>query len=210
MRMIAVLLSTLVLAACQDSPPTPEAPAPIAPEEASAAPAGDPAPEATSVLADPFRDLGWTAVSKDGSTALEQTHLGGGKCQRSCKVGPEGGKEVWKAQGCIGKRIDLRFVGNGCERVVILHQLPDVRSGERWEQVAVGHVYRKDRLEYPIAAAGAVRDFKKIRSAGNTFYWLAGALEQPGPAPGYSADGAAVEFVTVDGKKQSIPLIAGK
>ncbi len=203
MPRIALLVAALVLTACRD--PAPPEPVAISEPEPEPAPVAEPTPTDEG----PFRDLGWSAVSADGSAVLMQTHVGGGKCKRTCNDSPQG-KAVWTADGCIGKRIDLRFVGNGCERVVVLHQLPKVASGERWETVAVGHVYRQEKLEYPIAAAGAVRDFKKIRGAGSTFYWLAGALEQPGPAPRYSADGSAVEFVTLDGKQQSIPLIAGK
>lgn len=156
-----------------------------------------------------FHALSWTAVSQDGTAVLMQTHLGGGKCRRTCNDG-EGGQEVWSADGCIARQIDLRFVSNDCEKVAVLHQLPEVRRGERWQQVPVAHVYARARLEYPVAAAGAVRDFKKIKSAGTTFYWLQGALGQPGPAPRYADDGSAVEFVTADGNAQRIPLTAPK
>lgn len=207
MRWTAALCAlVLTLTGCKDGSEQSAPP----PAPADAGWAGDvPAMEATAPDDGPFRDLSWTAVSADGTATLTQSHIGGAKCRRTCNDGP-GGAEVWSAEGCIGKRIDLRFVGNGCERVVVLHQLPTVPSGRRWEEVEVGHVYNRDRLDYAIQAAGAVRDFKKIRSAGNTFYWLAGALDLPGQAPAYSADGAAVELTTVDGKQQSIPLGAGK
>lgn len=203
MRRIA-LMTWLVLSGCREAPAAGSAPPEVAEQPADAG-----APEVTgsetSEARDPFRDLGWTAVSQDGTAALTQTHVGDGKCVRSCTDAPEG-REVWRAEGCIGKRLDLRFVGNDCEKVAVLHQLPEVRSGESWRKVRVAHVYARDRLAYPVEAAGAVQDLKKLRSAGSTFYWLQGALGQPGPGPRYSADGAAVEFVTLDGRAQAIPL----
>jgi hypothetical protein len=211
LKTVCVLLVGALCAGCKDDPP----PAPARTVDAvitrpgeSPPPADAPVqtmPAATSDADDPFRDLNWTAVSQDSTAVLMQTHVGDGRCKRVCNDSPNG-KELWSADGCIGKKIDLRFVANDCGKSVVLHQLPEVKNGARWQEVEVAHVYKEGAQAYAVNAAGAVRDFKKIRSAGNTFYWLSGALNIPGAPPRYSADGDAVEFTTVDGKKQSIPL----
>jgi hypothetical protein len=204
---IAVVISiTLCLGGCRNDPPPPPAPEPATPvTPAAEAEEKQPTAIATPEADDPFRDFNWSAVSSDGTAVLMQTHVGNAKCRRTCNDAP-GAKEVWSADGCVGKRIDLRFVANDCGKAVVLHQLPEVKGGQRWQEIEVAHVYKQGTLAYAVDAAGAVRDFKKIRSAGTTFYWLAGALNVPGVPPKYSADGNAVEFATVDGKKQSIPL----
>lgn len=155
----------------------------------------------------PYKDLSWSTVSQDGSAVLSQSADLGGRCRRVCNAAPSG-SELWNAEGCIGERIDLRFVSNDCEKVVVLHQLPKTTaSSANWPQVEVAHVYTRGKLDYAVAAGGAVRNFRQIRSAGTTFYWLAGALGVPGERPHYAPDGSAVLFTTVDGTAQSIPLV---
>jgi len=170
-------------------------------------PEAEPAPEAPAD--DAYRDLRWTAVSENGTAVLAQTPDAAGKCRRVCTGA--GNAAVWSADGCIGKRIDLRFVSNDCEKVVVIHQLPEVSADSRqWPQAEVVHVYKRGDKDYAVPAGGAVRDWKRVRSAGTTFYWLAGALGQPGTAPRYSAGGTAVEFDTVDGNHNSVSLVSKK
>ena len=202
MRSFAVVMALAAcasLAACKGEKASPPPP-PVAPH-ARAQPTAAPAPEPD----DPHRDLNWSTVSADASALLTQEHLGPDDCLRRCKDGP-GGKEIWSARGCIGNQLDLRFVANDCGKVVVLHPLPKARATQLWKRVMVAHVYERDQLAYAVAAGAVVRDWKQIRSAGNTFYWLAGAMDVPGPAPRYSADGTAVVIETIDGKQQSIPL----
>ena len=156
----------------------------------------------------PYKDLSWSAVSQDGTAVLSHSANETGKCRRWCNDAPNA-SELWNAEGCIGEKIDLRFISNDCEKVVILHQLPKATAhAANWPQVEVGHVYTRGKLDYAVAAGGAVRNFRQIRSAGTTFYWLAGALGVPGERPRYAPDGAAVLFTTVDGTAQSIPLVS--
>jgi len=158
----------------------------------------------------PYKELSWSTVSQDGTAVLSQSADATGKCRRWCNGAPNG-SELWNAEGCIGEKIDLRFVGNDCEKVIVLHQLPKTTaSSANWPQVEVAHVYTRGKLDYAVVAGGAVRNFRQIRSAGTTFYWLAGALGVPGERPRYAPDGSAVLFTTVDGTAQSIPLAAAR
>jgi hypothetical protein len=169
------------------------------PEPAEAAPGEESEPAGSDL----GRELSWTAVSPDNQVALIQTGDLRGQCTARCSR-THAGQELWTASKCFGKRIDLRFISNDCERVVVIHQLP--RAAGIPQTTVVGQVFRRDKLDYTINAGATVRDWKKVRSAGTSFYWLAGVLGVPGTAPGYAADGSAVELETIDGKKHSIPL----
>lgn len=172
--------------------------------EAPAAPAPAPAEPATDESQnDVYR---WTTVSADGTAVISHGSDGQGKCRRTCTDAP--GAEVWSAEGCIAKRHDLRFVANDCGKVVVLYQLPEVKVSERerWRQAPVIRVYAREKLDREVTAAGAVRDWKAVRSAGTTFYWLGGALGQPGLAPRYSSDGNAVELQSIDGQAYKMTL----
>ena len=149
-----------------------------------------------------IRDLQWTTVSNDSKGVVNHVADRNFRCTVTCTVGEE---ERWSMTTCLGKRLDLRFVSNDCDKLVILHQLPKVLGS--WSAAEVAHIYKRGVLEYAVQAGGVVRDEKKLRSAGTTFYWLAGVLGIPGVAPRYAADGSAVEFDTVDGKQQSIPFV---
>ena len=148
------------------------------------------------------RDLQWNAVSEDTKAVVQQSADRSFRCTATCLVGEE---ERWTSSSCLGKRIDLRFVSNDCEKLVVLHQLPKVTGDRRAAEVA--HIYKRGVLEYAVNAGGVVPDEKKLRSAGTTFYWLAGALGIPGTAPHYAAGGSGVEFDTVDGRHQTIPFV---
>jgi hypothetical protein len=115
------------------------------------------------------------------------------------------GPPSWSSRECLGKTIDLRFISNDCERVVVLHKLPE--GGLDWKSRPVAHVYNRGTLDYPVAAGATVRNWSKIQSAGTSFYWLQGVLAIPGREPRYNASGNAVELETIDGKTQLIPLV---
>lgn len=199
--LMPLLCAAAVVAACskesgqpafEPKPPpaaaTAEAPAAAKPEE----------PE----LPQEVRDLQWNAVSEDTKAVVQQTADRSFRCTASCLIGEA---EQWTSSSCLGKRIDLRFVSNDCQKLVVLHQLPKVTGDRRAAEVA--HIYKRGVLEYAVNAGGVVPDDKKLRSAGTTFYWLAGALGIPGAAPHYAADSSGVEFDTVDGRHQAIPFV---
>jgi len=209
---LATLLSLALLAfACSSKdeaapPPPPPPPAAAAAPPAAAAPAA--APPAGSDETDPARqELNWTAVSPDNQMALIQTGDLRRKCVAECTK-THAKQMVWRAEKCFGTRIDLRFVSNDCEKVVVIHQLP--KASGIPQQTVVGEVFHRDKRKYTINAGATVKDWSKVRSGGTTFYWLAGTLGMPGPPPRYSADGQAVELETVDGAKHSIPLTVTK
>jgi hypothetical protein len=187
-----------------ESPP-PEDPAAAA--EAPTAPAATPEPAPGTESDSKKTELSWTAVSPDDQAALIQTGDLRGQCVAECSKG-HGAEKLWRAEKCFGTKLDLRFISNDCEKVVVLHQLP--RSAGIPQQTVVGEVFQRDKRKYTINAGATVKDWSKVRSGGNTFYWVAGTLGMPGTAPHYSADGQAVELETVDGKKHSIPLTVTK
>lgn len=202
-RGLALTIAAALLCSCKSEKPPPPAAGPPA-AEVSPEPAGSasaPAPE--SARGDPSEELNWTAVSPDNQMALIQNGDLRGQCTARC-TRTHTNEVLWTGNRCFGKRIDLRFVSNDCEKVVVIHQLP--KASGIPQTTVVGQVFKKDKLDYTINAGATVRDWKKVRSAGTSFYWLAGVLGVPGTAPAYTADGNAVALETIDGKKHTIPL----
>ncbi len=202
---LALKLLPITLALCMACSKESDAPQlPTRPPPTAAAPEAKPsAPEPPEQeLPQEVRDLHWTAVSNDSKAAVRQEADLTFRCTATCTVGEE---ERWSTSTCLGKRIDLRFVSDDCEKVVVLHQLPKVSGSRSAAEVAL--IYKRGVLEYAVQTGGVVRDESKLRSAGTTFYWLAGALGIPGAPPRYTADGSGVEFDTIDGKRQTIPFV---
>lgn len=193
----AVLGLALTSLGCKEQPPSPVA-SPAPPPVAT-----PPPPEANPDVPASIRSLRWETVSEDARSVLTQTADLQSRCVTACTVG---GKALWSGTTCMGQRIDLRFVGNDCERAVVLHHLP--RAASRWQTTEVVHSYLRGQLDLTLQAGGVVRDGQKIQSAGSTFYWLSGAAGRPGPPPRYANGGQAVEFETVDGSRYAIPLTA--
>jgi len=198
-----VPLSIALIAACSKK----EAPAPPPPPPAEAADAPAPpepaAPQAGDRAEGIKQDLDWTTVSPDDQVALIQTGDLRGRCVAECSK-THAKQQLWRTEKCFGTKLDLRFISNDCEKVVVIHQLP--KASGIPQQTAVGEVFHRDKREYAINAGATVKDWSRVRSAGSTFYWVAGTLGMPGTPPRYSADGQAVELTTVDGTKHSIPL----
>jgi hypothetical protein len=204
------LALSLSLAACSSKEgPAPPPPPPPPKEEPAPAPAPPPAPPPApgEEIESTKQELNWTAVSPDNQVALTQTGDLRGKCVVEC-VRTHSKEQLWRADKCLGTRIDLRFISNDCEKVVVIHQLP--KASGIPQQTAVGEVFRRDKRQYVINAGATIKDWSKVRGGGTTFYWLAGVLGMPGTAPHYTADGQAVELWTVDGKQHSIPLTVTK
>jgi hypothetical protein len=205
---LALPLSLVLITACSKGAPAQLPPPP--PAEATAPPAATPAPAAAPPAEETEStkvDLNWTAVSPDDQVALVQTGDLRGACVAECSK-THAKQQLWRADKCFGTRLDLRFISNDCEKVVVLHQLP--KAAGIPQQTVVGEVFRRDKRQYTINAGATVKDWSKVRSGGTTFYWAAGTLGMPGAPPRYSADGQAVELTAVDGTKHSIPLTVTK
>ncbi|MGQ0506676.1 MAG: hypothetical protein ACT4TC_15295 [Myxococcaceae bacterium] len=149
------------------------------------------------------RDRTWVTVSANNQALLRQLGKADGFCETKCTIADQ---VIWESNLCLGKKLDLRFVGNDCEKAAVMHQLPEPNPDP--SEAVLVHVYRRGALEYPVHTRGVVRSPKASRPTGSSFYWIAGALGQPGSPPRYSADGNRVEFETLDGKKQNVPLLA--
>ncbi len=144
----------------------------------------------------------WFAVSANSKAVVTHSGEPTGRCKVSCAVGEE---EKWSGNTCLAKKLDLRFVSNDCEKLVVMHQLPV--QEKVWQATALIHIYRRGAPEYEVAAGGVWKSPKSLKRTGSSFYWIAGALDQPGQAPRYSEDGTAVEFETLDGRRQRVSLL---
>jgi hypothetical protein len=152
--------------------------------------------------ADELATLRWTAYSPSGKLELRHSATGPARCQVECIELP-GEARRWRAEVCLGKSLDFRFLSDDGERVVVLHPAPAL--AERWDHSEVAHVYRRGQLEYAVSA-GTV-----LKSSGNSsriLSWLGGTLGRPGQPPRFSTDRTRVEFDTLEGKTLHIPLIA--
>jgi hypothetical protein len=187
----------VLLAACKK-----EAPPPAPSDVPAAAPAANAEPPpAPDLEGDP--ELKWFAVSSNSKAVVTHVGQSTGRCKVNCMVGET---EHWTSANCLGRKLDLRFVSNDCEKLVVMHQLPEV--DKNWAATALIHIYRKGAPEYVVAVGGIWKTPKALKATGSSFYWMAGALEQPGEPPRYSADGNTVEFDTLDGRRQTVSLLA--
>ncbi len=167
--------------------------------------ADDPAPaSAKRDSPDEDRLQNWLIVSPNGKVTVEQAAQGAEGAESCVVTAKRGSSALWTADSCLGTTLDFRFVGNDGQRLVVLHKLPVADHGDRAAEVA--HVYGEGKLEYAVHAAGAVRNWKLLRHSGTSLLWLEGVMGVEGKAPAYSAAGDAVEFTTIDGAAQKIPL----
>jgi len=153
------------------------------------------------------REYSWESRSPDESATLVQSYLGNERCQVACKNA--GDKEVWSSEVCLAKRIDLRFLSNDCERVIVMHQIP--KPQRRWQLLEVAHVYKRGaEPDWTVQAGGMFREESAMRRNGSSYYWLGGALNVPGNPPKYTPDGKGVAYETIDGKSYVMPLVPQK
>jgi len=205
---LALSLSIALIAACSKKEPPPPPPPPPPAETAAAPEPPEPAAPPVNEAADKRKqDLDWTEVYPDDQVALIQTGDLRGMCTAECSK-THAKQQLWRADKCFGTKLDLRFISNDCEKVVVIHQLP--KASGIPQQTVVGEVFHREKREYTINAGATVKDWSKVRSGGTTFYWVAGVLGMAGTAPRYSADGQSVELMAVDGTKHSIPLTVKK
>src|SRR6185436_11010805 len=93
------------------------------PVEAATSPPERTAPQVSEEVERTKQDLDWTAVSPDDQVALVQTGDLRGKCVAECSK-THAKQQLWRAEKCFGTKLDLRFISNDCEKVVVIHQLP--------------------------------------------------------------------------------------
>ena len=78
---------------------------------------------------------------------------------------------------------------------------------QAWRAAQVMRVYKKDKLDYPVVGVAAMKEEKLMKGSAS---WLKGCYGIPGEAPHYTADGSAVEYEMINGKKGSVPLSGEK
>lgn len=132
--------------------------------------------------------------------ALRQKPLEGDSCEVSCEVG---GAVAWQAQGpCTSTVADLHFVADDCERGIVFRTAP-IRGSEFFDTAAFITVFRRDQVDYLVTGA-ALRP--QSASRGHVSHPVKGLGNNPGARPHYADDGQSVEFETLDGRAQRVPL----
>ena len=163
---------------------------PGAPAASALAPA--PAPVEASIVDDATRRLGWVTYSGLGAEA-RQVGQGPGECTVTCS--PRAGTG-WTRQGCFGTETDFRFVSDNCGQLVILYEYPENESANA--DIVVGMVVASEKDPVALRLSKFMQSSSQLRTNKRHVMWLAGVLGVPGTAPRVSADGSAVEFVTID------------
>lgn len=191
LKRAALFVVVLLMACRKPAPQEPAAPA------AFEVPVVDPSTE-------PDDPKVWRVYSPDTHTSLSQALSTQGRCELTCQHEKEP-QPAWRAVAvpCIGQKLDWRFVANDCERVVVIDPAPSKANG--WRAAVVMRIYKRDKLDYQVTGPGVIRDERKVM---NQPSWVQGSFGVPGEPPHYSADGAAVELTSVDGKAQRVPLVA--
>ncbi len=203
-RSFTALALVFVCACKKDRPPPPPPPPPSVPAET---PKADPAAAAPAAAVDAADDsaepLAWAIHSGDGRSTLRQKPAAPGKCFLECTAGD--GSVAWSSTGadCFGEKSDRKFLSNDCLRTVVI--IPSPSRAQAWRKTQVMRVYKKERLDYPVMGIAVLKDEKLIKASPS---WLKGCYGLAGDPPQYSADGSAVEYETIDGKKASVPLVA--
>jgi hypothetical protein len=142
-------------------------------------------------------------VSANGLYTITFAQQGPGQCLLT--VSKEDGP-LWSLSRCVGSPEDAFFVSNDGGQFWVLHAVPRVPSGhryqqhpERWGKVVVA--VRFDRTgtvleRRTLASFVTVREREKLVDLGLRFGWLAGVGGAPGVAP-RQKDGGVVVLDTV-------------
>jgi hypothetical protein len=180
-----LILSLLIAAAGCKKPAPPEAPV-----------------EAQPAVSNEVRHLNWSIFSSGGAE-VRQTATAANDCTTTCSVQ---GAASWSRSECAGLDTDFRFVSNDCGQLLVLFEHPDAQPA--LNDRIVGSLYLAENDRVPLRLNRFMQSSAGIRVNGKHMMWLAGALGIPGQAPSLSADGTAVEFVTIDKVPHSIPFSA--
>ncbi|MFN7133204.1 MAG: hypothetical protein ACK4N5_14085 [Myxococcales bacterium] len=140
----------------------------------------------------------WVIVSPNAEYAGEQVASGA-----SCRFTVRRGEQVlWSAERCFGDRGDPRFLSADGERVLVLYAFPETKGG--MEKALAGELFHRGQVVRQYRVGQFVRDYKPLFAGRKHFYWLEGALGQPGVPPGLTKDGTGVELNTLDGKRHVV------
>jgi len=134
----------------------------------------------------------WNVVSDDTTATAEQLEQG-----RGCKLTVKKGEEVvWSLGRCVAEKQDARFVSNDGRALLVLFTFPDGTGGVK--AARAGELWRLGKKVASWPVGRFVRDVRPLVMASRHWYWLEGALGQPGVPPGVPAETQAVELVTLD------------
>lgn len=193
-----IVLAFVSFFACEKERPPPPPPPP------SSVPAETPKPAEAPPAEDDEGPFAWVIHSADGKSTLRQKPAGPGRCALECTDADD--KRVWASTtDCFGEKSDRKFLANDCVRTVVM--IPAPLRTQAWRVAQVMRVYKKEKLDYPVVGIAALPDEKLSKTSPS---WLKGCYGVAGDPPAYSADGSAVEYESIDGKKQRVPLVAEK
>lgn len=144
-------------------------------------------------------EFDWIAVSPNAQVEATQQADGKGGCRLEVK---RAGEVVWSAARCFGARADGHFVTNDGRTLLVVYAFP--KNPGAIGRATAAELFVRGQRARAFEVGRFVRDPKPLVMARKHFYWLEGALGQPGVPPGYSKDGTAVELTTLDRRSWSI------
>lgn len=151
------------------------------------------------LAAAPAHAVEWVAVSPDARTEVEQRADGRGGCRLEVRRGE---RRLWSSRRCLGGRDDGHFLANDGRTLLVVYSFP--KNPGATGAATAAQLFVKGKPVRTFEVGRFVKDPKPLVMARKHFYWLEGALGQPGVPPGYSRDGAAVELTTLDRRSWSI------
>lgn len=136
--------------------------------------------------------VAWITTSDDAQAVAQQEGRKGG-----CRLTVRRGKSlVWTSDLCFARKDDLRFLSNDGISLVVLYSFPE--QGSAPKAARAGALYKKGRKVKDFWVGQFVADARPLTMTQRHFYWLEGAMGQPGVPPGMSKDGRRVELTTLD------------
>ena len=137
--------------------------------------------------------LVWGKFSKAGNAEVRQSARSADDCSLACF---RKGTQVWARPGCAALDTDFSFVSDDCGQVIVLYEHPEVASQKANSQV--GSIFSAAPEAVPLLLSSFLKDFSSVRINKKYLRWLGGALGEPGARPSDRADGAGIEFETLD------------
>jgi len=146
----------------------------------------------------------WSVVSPNADFEATQSPVGDTGCRVEVKRGER--TVVWTVDRCLGTADDLYFLSNTGEGLIVFRTFPGKASDKAaGMKGALGvEVFAKGERLVGHAVGRFVVDVRPLVNAKRHFYWIEGALGQPGVPPGPSKAADAIEFSTLDRKSWSV------
>ena len=141
---------------------------------------------------------GFTVVSANADFEASQVSQGT-TCQLEVR---KGATVLWSLKRCLGDRNDAHFLSNDGMSLMVVYTFPSQSAGPKAASALA--IYFKGAPTRLLEVGRFVRDVKPLIMARSHFYWLEGAMGQPGVPPGLSKDGSAVELTTLDRRSWSV------